>query len=52
LANPTMSNWAIASANVEPPSDNGEPGIILGVGLGVENGVVRGAVEWAPYVEC
>ena len=39
LASPTMSNWDITSANVEPPRVKGEPGIILAVGLGVGRGV-------------
>lgn len=42
MANPTISNWDISSANVEPPRDNGEPGKTLGVGEGVGRGVGEG----------
>ena len=35
LANPMMSNRDIISANVEPPIVNGDPGLILRVGIGV-----------------
>ena len=35
LASPMRSNCDIVSANVTSPRDNGDPGTILGVGLGV-----------------
>ena len=34
-----MSNWEIDSANDWPPNNNGEPGMILGVGDAVGTGV-------------
>src|SRR5664279_4567787 len=43
LASSTRSNWDITSVNVEPPRDKGEPGMILGVGIGVGMGVGVGS---------
>ena len=44
-----ISNCAIVSANVESPSDRGEPGIIFGVRIGVGSrvgvGVIVGSVR-------